>query len=84
VLIEISMKQLADRAYGQNGERKESMDSKEVYGQGLHLISSEPGTAELSDPKNVLEEVFELLEEFSPAWYSEELHKRAMAALKAH
>jgi hypothetical protein len=29
----------------------------------------------------VLEELFELLEDYAPTWYTEELHNRAVAAL---
>jgi len=29
----------------------------------------------------VIEELFELLEEYGPSWYTEEHHKRAVAAL---
>jgi hypothetical protein len=32
-------------------------------------------------PTVVLKEVVDLLEEYAPMWYSEELHNRAMAAL---
>jgi hypothetical protein len=33
--------------------------------------------------REVLEELFELLEEYAPTWYTEEHHNRAMAALFA-
>jgi len=33
-------------------------------------------------PKEVLEELFLLLEEFGPNWYTEEHHARAKAALE--
>lgn len=33
-------------------------------------------------PTTVLRELFELLEDYAPAWYTEEMHHRAMAALK--
>jgi hypothetical protein len=33
------------------------------------------------NPKVVLKEIFELLEEYGPIWYTEELHDRAKAAL---
>jgi hypothetical protein len=60
------------------------MNSKQTSGHGLHLISTESHPGELSNPKEVLQEVFDLLEEFSPAWYSEELHSRAIAVLKGN
>lgn len=34
------------------------------------------------DPATVLRELFELLEDYSPVWYTEEHHHRAVAALK--
>ena len=32
-------------------------------------------------PREVLEELFELLEDYGPTWYTEEHHDRAVAAL---
>lgn len=32
-------------------------------------------------PRIVLEELFELLEDYGPSWYTEEHHNRAIAAL---
>lgn len=34
-----------------------------------------------ASPKHTLEELFELLEEYAPAWYTEEHHNHAVAAL---
>jgi hypothetical protein len=34
------------------------------------------------DLKSALEELFKLLEDYSPSWYSEETHNRALAALQ--
>lgn len=34
-----------------------------------------------TNPKVVLKELFELLEEYGPTWYTEELHIRARIAL---
>ena len=31
--------------------------------------------------REVLEEMFQLLEDYAPAWYTEQLHDRAVAAL---
>lgn len=33
-------------------------------------------------PATMLQELFELLEDYSPVWYTEETHHRAVAALK--
>ena len=43
-------------------------------------IDAEPVCS--SDPKAALEELFQLLEEYAPAWYPEEIHDRALAALQ--
>ena len=37
-----------------------------------------------TDPKVVLKEVFQLLEEYGPMWYTEELHNRMKTALASH
>ncbi len=34
------------------------------------------------DPSEVLAELFELLEEYAPSWYTEERHDRALSALR--
>jgi hypothetical protein len=34
-------------------------------------------------PRAVLKELFELLEEYAPTWYTEELHDRAKGALSS-
>jgi hypothetical protein len=33
-------------------------------------------------PREVLEELFQLLEDYAPMWYTEEHHNRAVAALR--
>jgi len=38
-------------------------------------------TSTSPDPRAVLKELFELLEEYGPFWYTEELHIRARIAL---
>ena len=38
-------------------------------------------TAQEVEPLPVLRELFELLEDYAPIWYTEELHNRAAAAL---
>lgn len=32
-------------------------------------------------PKTILEDLFKLLEDYGPAWYTEELHNRAIDAM---
>jgi hypothetical protein len=39
------------------------------------------GTRRASGPREVLEEVFELLEDYGPIFYTEDLHNRIVAAL---
>jgi hypothetical protein len=48
-------------------------------------LKSRPGSLEQEavTTEAVLEELFSLLEEYGPAWYTEEHHKRAVAALLA-
>jgi len=43
------------------------------------FISLAQATSET--PKKVFEEIFNLLEEYGPVWYTQELHNRAAAAL---
>jgi hypothetical protein len=40
-----------------------------------------PTAAASLTPKVVLKEVFELLEDYAPAWYTEEIHDRIKTAL---
>jgi hypothetical protein len=45
--------------------------------EGFQQTVSRPAPA----PTAVLREVFELLEEYGPPWYTEEIHDRILAAL---
>ncbi len=47
-------------------------------GQGMPVIFDEMRPV---NPKSVLRDLFELLEEYAPTWYTEELRDRAEAAL---
>jgi prephenate dehydrogenase len=38
---------------------------------------------ESANPKEVLGELFDLLEEYAPTWYTDEHHDRALSALRA-
>lgn len=38
-------------------------------------------TPEMAEPHAILRELFELLQDYSPIWYTEELHNRTAAAL---
>ena len=46
--------------------------------------STESSLSHLSSTREVLQDVFELLEEFGPQWYTKELHDRAVAALRTN
>ena len=41
----------------------------------------EPPSRPAPTPRAVLQELFDLLEEYAPTWYTEELHDRATEAL---
>jgi septation ring formation regulator EzrA len=56
----------------------ERMDLAESQMNNLELSQSEPG---IPTTREVLEELYELLEDYAPAWYTERHHKRAVAAL---
>jgi hypothetical protein len=43
--------------------------------------SIQPRTPEPANPKAVLQELFVLLEEYGPVWYTEEHRRHAVAAL---
>ena len=45
------------------------------------LINSRRGSLQSNPSKEVLREMFALLEEYAPVWYPEELHDRAVAVL---
>lgn len=48
----------------------------------LAIQQHSPTVRENPEPKEVLTELLLLLEEFAPSWYTEDHHKRALAALK--
>jgi hypothetical protein len=58
-------------------------ENSETESQVPLSTASRPGEAGLTllNPSNVLRELFELLEDYAPAWYTEENHDRALAAL---
>jgi hypothetical protein len=47
-------------------------------------ISAESRVKNVSSSREVLKEVFGLLEEYGPLWYSEELHNRFIAELRSN
>jgi len=52
-------------------------------GEGPSGVSQERKPVPALNPAAVLRELFELLEDYAPAWYLEEHHERAVAALDA-
>ena len=59
-----------------NAERWDQTNSK----NGKHASATKEPTA--PSVRTVLEEVFELLEDYAPLWYTEEHHERILAALR--
>ena len=49
--------------------------------RSLHSVPATSTFAPAPDSHEVLREIFELLEDYAPSWYTEELHNRAAAAL---
>ena len=55
--------------------------------RGTNRDATQRGPERPNGPENtrtetVLRELFELLEDYGPAWYTEETHERALAALR--
>jgi hypothetical protein len=50
----------------------------------LNGDSSHPEPQRVPTAREVLEELFELLEDYAPTWYTEEHHNRAVAALRGN
>ena len=51
----------------------------------IHLRTEDSGSEEeqrVPTTREVLEELFQLLEEYAPTWYTEEHHNRAVEALR--
>jgi hypothetical protein len=46
-----------------------------------NVVRANMFTAPSGEPFTLLRELFELLEDYAPTWYTEELHNRAAAAL---
>ncbi len=53
---------------------EETNATTSTFGQGKQL--------QLVEPADMLAELFDLLEEYGPSWYTEEHHDRAIAALR--
>jgi hypothetical protein len=47
-------------------------------------LSANPQPHQAITAKAALEELFELLEDYAPVWYTEEHHDRAIKALRAY
>ncbi len=60
------------------------MGSVQDFRQGIgqHSKSNSSMGMAPESAESVLKEIFHLLEEYGPAWYTEELHDRAALALR--
>jgi hypothetical protein len=72
--------QLSERVVRQ----KQIVRGKYMNSHGLKVVSGAGNGSrpEPISPVAVLQELFELLEDYSPVWYSQENHDRAVAALE--
>ena len=61
--------------------RPEVQVNAERWDQTESKIGKTAGTAKAPSARTVLEEVFELLEDYAPIWYTQAQHDRIMAAL---
>lgn len=57
------------------------LNLKQFTGDIVHSTYRPIDNFSAANPKLVLKELFELLEAYGPIWYTEEHHKRALAAL---
>jgi hypothetical protein len=56
---------------------------KKVHGGSLkHRMVRNRAQSESANPKEVLGELFDLLEEYAPTWYTNEHRNRALSALR--
>jgi hypothetical protein len=69
----------------QHNETEYEMKNEQGMGfqHRLEIVHRRQRAEEVS-PMKVLEELFELLEDYGPAWYTKENHDRAVAALMQH
>lgn len=58
-------------------------DSGSDEATGSHREKSDASPAQLESIAEVFRELFNLLEQYAPVWYTEEHHKRAVGALGA-
>ena len=57
-------------------------DSESDQATGSHREKSDASPAPLESIAEVFRELFSLLEQYAPVWYTEEHHNRAVAALR--
>lgn len=53
----------------------------EMRDRAINTLGQFTAPLKSADPRTVLEEVFELLEDYGPVFYTEELHNKIVAAL---
>jgi prephenate dehydrogenase len=58
-----------------------NVERMDLANSHLGAFSQDEPTKGVPTTREVLEELFQLLEDYAPAWYTEEHHDRAVAAL---
>ena len=58
-----------------------NVERMDLANSHLGAFPHDEPTEGVPTPREVLEELFQLLEDYAPAWYTEEHHDRAVAAL---
>lgn len=65
------------------GHSKEEFVNSSYLNQRAPRLTDRHSTClDLESPESVLRDLFDLLEEYGPSWYTEELHNRAASALE--
>jgi hypothetical protein len=63
--------------------RRAPMSRRRATVKVVREAVNQPPPRPAPTPRAVLRELFDLLEEYAPVWYTEELHDRAKAALSS-
>jgi hypothetical protein len=67
------------QAVGNEPEGREAVNEGYTIGENKIRNKEQPQAA---NPSDMLVELFELLEDYAPLWYTEQHHNRALAALR--
>jgi hypothetical protein len=57
------------------------MNARPASEAGLFIVSSKSARPGACTPREVLQELVQLLVEYGPTWYTDTMHERAVAAL---